>query len=59
MKRVITEQAYNNRINRKKTFTERYREGYAKWLSNEAFNWSYVGTYRPLKTKVNALKLFK
>ena len=41
MKRVITEQTYNNRINRKKTFTERYREGYAKWLSNEAFNWSY------------------
>ena len=62
MKRVITEQAYNNMKNRKKTFTEKYREGYAKWLSNEAFNWSYVGTYRPLKTKVNsvnALKLFK
>ena len=43
------------------TFTEEYRNGYADWLKQDKFNWSYIGTYRPKKSKVNSyntLKLF-
>ena len=43
------------------TFTEEYRNGYADWLKQDKFNWSYIGTYRPKKSKVNsynALRLF-
>jgi len=36
------------------TFTEELRYNYASWLKQDRFNWSYIATYRPKKTKLNS-----